>query len=160
MPKRKSSYKPTGRPMGRPKGARGLATIERERVAAEIAQRTVMEAQTEGKKLGKDVIEEYMLLFRGMSAVFQPTPADLEAGRPVENQHANEEKFVHYARLACGQAGELAKYQSPTYKSIPIPDPYVSRKIKTIDQYGNNAIDMKDPNVVARIYRSMMTADD
>src|SRR6478752_463130 len=105
MPKRKSSYKPTGRPMGRPKGARGLATIERERVAAEIAQRTIMDAKPTGKRLAKEILYEFMMTFANMASFYQPTTqANLTAGRLIENPHTDEPMFLKYANLTVDTA--------------------------------------------------------
>jgi hypothetical protein len=145
--------------MGRPKGARGLATIERERVAAEIAQRTIMDAKPTGKRLAKEVLYECMMTFADMASFYQPTQADLTAGRLIENPHTDEPMFLKYANLTVDTAAKLAPYESPTFKSVPVPDPTSGvPKIKAIDL--DYAIDLNDPNAVARVYRQMMTADD
>jgi hypothetical protein len=54
---------------GRPRGP-SKATIEK----ALIAERTVSEAKTSGKKLAKEVLEDFMLLFTGMASDFQIGP--------------------------------------------------------------------------------------
>jgi len=145
--------------MGRPKGARSLATIERERVAAEIAQRTVMDAKPTGKRLAKEVLYEFMMTFANMASFYQPTTqANLTAGGLIENPHTDEPMFLKYANLTVDTAAKLAPYESPTFKSVPVPGSAFMPEMKTIDQDG--VIDLNDANAVARVYRRMMTADD
>lgn len=150
--------------MGRPKGVKNKTTIERERIAAEIAARTVMDARKAGKKLGKEALEDFMNVFGNMSVHFQVTYPEIMAARQSRDLAVREEmayrenQFIRYAELAIQCARFLAPYQSPTYTKMPYPMDLPS--IKTIDQSGNNVIDMRDPIAIARIYRSMMTAEE
>jgi len=66
--------------------------------------------------------------------------------------------FLKYANLTVDTAAKLAPYESPTFKSVPVPASAFMPEMKTIDQDG--AIDMNDPIAVARVYRRIMTADD
>lgn len=102
--------------MPRPTGSKNKAVIERERVAAEIAARTVADARTTGKKLAKEVLEEFMHAFAAVASRNQPTSA----------QEVPNDTFEKYAILAVDCATRLAKYQSPTFQSVtiaPPPDP-------------------------------------
>lgn len=110
------------RHLGRPKGAKNKTTIERNRIAAEIAARTVIDAKTTGKKLAKEVLDDLMHLFVGMAAHHQPTPP---GAPPVAGARPDEARFEKYARLALETARALASYQSPTFRAIvvaPAPD--------------------------------------
>src|SRR5262249_43413537 len=62
--------KPGERRGGRLKGSRNKATIER----ALIAERVANEAKMAGKKLAKEVLDQFMVLFAGMAAYYQPKP--------------------------------------------------------------------------------------
>jgi len=98
---------------GRKVGSQNKATIERlKRAEIEMTQ-----ARESGKKLAKDVLEEFMMLFAGMAAQSQPIPE----GMPVPpGRKPNEKTFEKYARLAVETAADLAKYQSPTFKAIAV----------------------------------------
>lgn len=112
----------TNRGGGRPKGKKNRGTIEKERLAAEIAAKTVMDARAAGKKLAKEVLEEFMFLFAGMAATYQPLPPGTIA--PAGRQ-PDDAKFNEYAKLAVHCAQKLAPYQSPTFQAImvaPAPD--------------------------------------
>ena len=135
---------------GRKKGSpnkKTLEALERRRVLAENAEKAEAEkaalvaesAKVAKLKLGKDVLEEFMMLFAGMAAFYQPHPEwrprldtdgkpVLDNGRPVlENANPNmsEPQFLRYAVLARDTAKDLAPYQSPTFRAIvvaPAPD--------------------------------------
>ena len=62
--------KPGERRGGRQKGGKNRATLER----AVVAERILKETQMTGRKLGKEVLEEFMNMFGGMAASFQPQP--------------------------------------------------------------------------------------
>ena len=117
-----------------------------------------MDAKPTGKRLAKEVLYEFMMTFANMASFYQPTQADLTAGGLIENPHTDEPMFVKYANLTVDTATKLAPYESPTFKSIPVPGSAFMPEIKTIDQDG--AIDFNDPIAVARVYRRIMTADD
>lgn len=109
---------------GRNKGTRNKATIERELLAARAAEERVAAAEASGRKLGKEVLDEFMHLFAGMAATYQP----LRPGTPIPvGRTPDEPQFEKYAKLAVHCARLLAPYQSPTFQAImiapPPPDP-------------------------------------
>jgi hypothetical protein len=69
------------------------------------------------KKLAKEVLDQFMVLFAGMAAFYQPRPAS----SMQQNPNANESKFDKYAKLAVECAKDLAPYQSPTFRSVIRP---------------------------------------
>lgn len=138
---------------GRPVGVPNKATLER----LAIAERAVADAKASGKKLAKEVLEDFMHLFAGMAAYYQPTPSEA----PQQNRNGNETKFRDYAVLACSTAADLAKYQSPTFKAIvgPFgPNPMtgeigVARQIEGKALPENVEPMSTDPEVLQTIYR-------
>jgi hypothetical protein len=68
-----------------------------------------------GKKLGKEVLEEFMMVAAGMAARYQPAPL----GQP-KKPGQNETKFLTYAEMAIKCASDLAQYQSPRFKAIVV----------------------------------------
>ena len=135
---------------GRQLGTRNKASLEKERIAAEIAARTMADARVAGKKLAKEVLEEFMFLFAGMAAHYQPTPPHL----PQQNVNASETKFLQYAELAVTAAKSLAPYQSPTFKAVQVS----SGPIDPPTQPGDNAkvINLKDAKKISRVYVDMV----
>jgi hypothetical protein len=132
---------------GRRRGTPNKATIEK----ALIAARTVADARTAGKKLAKEVLEDFMLLFGGMAAHHQPTPP----GAP-NNPNANEDKFLRYARFAIDCAGDLAPYQSPTFKAVAVVPQPPAPSPSELERGEITRLD--DPVALARVYRRMVTA--
>jgi len=120
---------------GRPRGP-SKATIEK----ALIAERTVSEAKTAGKKLAKEVLEDFMLLFTGMAAGFQIAPPGASP-----NLQGDEGKFWKYAQAAVDCAHKLAPYQSPTFRAVvvaPGPKEKIMRiKLKIFDHDGREVND-------------------
>jgi hypothetical protein len=103
---------------GAPRGMR-KKTIERMEQArlAEVARAAELEqqkAKAKNTKLAKEVIEEFMFVFAGMAAYYQPTAP----GALVQNEHGNPNEFERWAKHAVDAAAELAKYQSPTFKAV------------------------------------------
>lgn len=132
-----------GRNQGRPAGSRNKATIEAalvaERARAEAlllentelkavgAQEMARLAREAGKKLGKEILDDFAQLFAGMAAYYQPAPP----GHPVK-VHADEKKFKEYAILACDYAAELAPFQSPRLAAMMVG----AMQARTIDVKG------------------------
>lgn len=109
---------------GRAKGTPNKATAEK----ALIAERVVQEAQMAGRKLGKEVLADFMDLFAALAAYHQPLPD----GQPVPlDRKPDDVKFEKYARLAIQSAKDLAPYQSPTFRSIQVAAPAPERKGET-----------------------------
>src|SRR5690349_21563499 len=94
---------------GRKKGTPNKRTsemLERRRLEEEAARAPdaiSSDPRKRIKKLGKDVLEEFMAVFAGMAAAYQPAPPSVEA-RPGQD----EQKFKEYAKLAVDTAAVLA----------------------------------------------------
>ena len=101
---------------GRQEGTPNKATVQKQLVAAQIAERTVADARTMGKKLAKEVLEDFMLHFADIAEQYRPTPPEAEH----QNPHSDEARFNKYAAIAMECARSLAPYQSPTFKAIQI----------------------------------------
>ena len=111
---------------GRVKGTPNRATVQK----ALIAEQVVARAEMTGRKLAKEVLDEFMHLFAGMAASTQPLPP----GMPVPpGRVPDEAKFEKYARLAIQCAKDLAPYQSPTFRAIQViagpTDPAAGAKV-------------------------------
>jgi hypothetical protein len=110
---------------GRPRGSLNKETIEK----AIIAERITAAVEMRGEKLAKEYLNEFLKVFAGMAAHFQPT----HPGMPVQNPNANEAKFEKWARLTIDTATQLAKYQSPQFRAVmvaPAPETDGSTKRK------------------------------
>lgn len=120
---------PTGRPKGRPPGAKNKRTIERETRAAQLAAVT-MERALERRAhpnelvLGVDVLMKFTQIFEGAAAHFQPTLIRGSDGRTFEQPGAGDwGKFGEWADRAVTAARELAKYQSPQLRAVMVAAP-------------------------------------
>jgi hypothetical protein len=116
--------KPGERRGGRPKGGRNKTTLER----ALVAERVLKETQMTGRKLGKEVLEEFMNMFGGIAASFQPLPeipGQSLTSRDIKRWAggADEPLFEKYAKLALKAASELADFQSPRFAPVHVPAP-------------------------------------
>jgi hypothetical protein len=126
-----------GRPCGPSK-----ATIEKSLVAA----RAVADAKAAGRKLAKEVLEDFMIVTAGMAAHFQPTPA----GSP-RNPYADEAKFWKCAEAAIDCAHKLAPYQSPTLRAVTVMAPSLNERPLPRQYEGTD-----DPVALSRIYQRMI----
>ena len=100
---------------GRKPGGLNRATIEK----AALAERIVAEAQGKpGRKLGREMLEDFATMFGGLAAAFQPVgtgpdgalmQTDLEAWA----KSYKEPLFEKYAKLAVKCADAFADFQSP-----------------------------------------------
>lgn len=131
---------------GRRRGTPNKATLEKALVAA----RSIADAKAAGKKLAKEVLEDFMLLFAGMAAHFQPVSPSR-----APNLYADEEKFLRYSQAAIDCASKLAPYQSPTFKSVAV-SPETAPPPMELDY--SEITRVNDPNALARIYRQVMMA--
>jgi hypothetical protein len=98
---------------GRKKGSRnkrdiGLAERMVEAVveAGAASTASTVPLTPQGKKLARDVLEDFMLRFADMAS-----------------KEANPGKFERYARFAVHCAQSLAPYQSPTFKAVTLIPP-------------------------------------
>lgn len=102
---------------GRKPNVPNKATVERALIAARIAQE---QAGKPGRKLAREVLDDFMALFTGMAAMHQPLPDGVV---PMNGQKPDEAKFLLFAQLAVDTAAELAPYQSPKFKAtIQLPE--------------------------------------
>lgn len=129
---------------------RSIQKIEEARIANAVTR-------GQGKKLGKEVLEEFMHLFAGMAAQYQPLPE----GMPIPpGRNPDEEKFLGYAKLAVDTAKALADFQSPKFKAIAVvaPPPGAGDDLAnpiTRSQAGN-IVRINDPAALARVYQKMI----
>jgi len=105
--------KPGERRGGRRKGSRNKATIERELLAQRMLQHAPAGAM-QNARLGKEVLEQYMVMFDTLAQHYRPIP---------ESPHSDEVKFTKYATATCDCAKALAPYQSPTYRASVVEQP-------------------------------------
>jgi hypothetical protein len=98
---------------GRAKGVPNKKTIER----AQMAERAL--TQVPGRKMAKEVLDEFMIVFAGMAAAYQPLPPGSQQTKPG----ADANLFEKWARLAVETAAKLAPYQSPTFRAIVVAPP-------------------------------------
>ncbi len=138
------------------KTLRTIAIAAAESQAKDAVAAAIEEARSAGLMEGKDprgrkravtVLEEFMMLFGGMAAVYQPLPPG-EAVPP--GRQPDEAKFQTYAKLAVDTAGQLANYQSPKFKAVmvsaappqdtPARAPRPGDDAKVVGRIGNPAL--------------------
>ncbi len=98
---------------GRKPGIPNKVNIER----AILAEQITNESRKRGAKLGREVMEEFMHLFAGMAAAYQPLPPGMTA---TDGRKPDEVKFLTYAKLAVDVAKDVAEYQSPKLSRIMV----------------------------------------
>jgi hypothetical protein len=105
--------RPGERRGGRKSGIPNRSTTER----LEIARLAAAQG-----KLGKEVLEELMVLFKDMALELQPESR--EAKRfAAWLKSSKEAQFHKYASLAVKAAKDLADFQSPKFKAIEVSAP-------------------------------------
>ena len=104
-----------GRAAGVPNKAKSVKAQATGRAVAEHLE----EARRTGRKLAITVLSDYMQVFNGMAARFQPDPP----GEARRNPHADEKQFLRYARLAVEVATELASFETPKLRAIQVVAP-------------------------------------
>lgn len=141
---------------GRQVGSLNKKTLEREALLlreaeARRAANAVAEHKAANRKQGREVLYEFMMMFGGMAALYQPNPPTHD-----RNPNENEERFRTYASLACDQAWRLAHWEAPKFKAIAVPTPVPL----PAERPGDDAkvIDINDPVALARVYRRVITA--
>lgn len=140
--------KPGERRGGRKPGTRNRKTLEQLKLQAANASRVVEIAARDNRKLAKDVLEEFMLLFAGMAAVSQPLPPGAVA---TPGRIPHDEKFEKYATLAVDCAKALAKYQSPTFRAIVIAPPPPTGPTEQRKRFTLTIFDGERPSGVAHV---------
>jgi hypothetical protein len=100
---------------GRKSGGRNRATIEK----TALAERIVAEAKGKpGRKLGREMLEEFATMFGGLAAAFQPVGTGPNGTLTTEDlkswaESYKEPLFEKYAKLAAKCADAFADFQSP-----------------------------------------------
>lgn len=156
MPKG-SNIKKGMRPGGRKKGGLNKRTIEK----VEEARIAVENARGAGKKLAKEVLEDFMHLFARMAdahhgaALGQQTAIQPNGNKPVFEP--SEEKFQIYAKLAVDTAKALADFQSPKFRAIMVTAPTGDPEKPMVTRDGN-LLTIDDPIAAARVYARIMKA--
>lgn len=145
------------RPAGRSKGTPNRVTVE----AAEIARISNEQAKARGVKLGKEMLEDYMMAFHNVAATYQnriaqalqAQQAGLNGSGPAQ---ADIDAFKDWGGLVVSTAKELAKYQSPTFRAIAVvaPPPGSEKSAPVIS--ADNVITIKDAQALSRVYQNMV----
>jgi hypothetical protein len=105
---------PDGRPQGRPPGSRNRRTT------AQIldAKRVVAEARAQGRKLAKEIADDFMTIWANMAMEVRPvTKRELERGVPP-NPKGDEAKFKALSAILLGWVSVLLPYQSAKLAQI------------------------------------------
>lgn len=143
---------------GRKPGVPNRATIERQErqrleEQAKRAEQSLSIAERAHIKLAKDVLEDYMMAFGSIAAVYQNRVA-AQMGVRQEPKPDDLAGFEKWGGLTVTTARALADFQSPKFRAlavnIPPPEP--------VRRPGDDAkvIDIHDPNATARVYRNFM----
>jgi hypothetical protein len=134
---------------GRTRGTPNRATVER----TEIARLEVERARGRKVKLGKEVLEEFMMLFAGMAAQYQPIPAGMAI---PQGRTPDEPKFIEYATLTVKTAKDLADFQSPKFKAIMVQTAPGEDEARLPPK--DNVVTINDAVALARVYSRRIKA--
>lgn len=152
--------KPGERRGGRAKGVPNKKTREQrelQRIAAEQARDEVRKSHKPGKKLGKDLIEDYMMAFHGMAAMHQNNIASAlqGGGSPAK---ADLDGFKEWGSMVVDAARRLAPFQSPTFKAIAVVAPPPGTNVTPNGELppGTEVHHIRDPQVIARVYAEIV----
>lgn len=142
---------------GRVKGKANRVTeerLERERIARQ-AQTEVDKAYHAKVKLGKDVLEDYMMAFHGIAAHYQNQLANAVAGGKPPAA-ADLAAFKEWGTLVATTAKNLAEFQSPKFKAIAVMAPPPNPNQAPPKQIDGKVIPLNDPVAIARVYQNMV----
>lgn len=102
---------------GRKPGSRNKALVERDRIAAEIAARTVADARKPGQKLGKETLRDVRDAMISMAATYQPLAPGIK--EPAPGRHPPDpEMFFRCITIGLQAARWLAEFESPKFKAV------------------------------------------
>jgi hypothetical protein len=105
---------PDGRPQGRPPGSRNRRTTNQ----LLDAKRVVAEARAQGRKLAKEVADDFMTIWANMAMEVRPvTKREIERGVPP-NPNADEPKFRAVSAILKEWVALLLPYQSARMAQI------------------------------------------
>jgi hypothetical protein len=142
---------------GRAKGTMNKATRERleaERIA-EQARKEVDDAYNRNKKLGKDMLEQYMMAFHGIAAIHQNNIAQaVSAGQEIAP--ADLAGFKEWGKLVVDTADKLADYQSPRFKAIAVVAPPPSANGTELKRGDDNIYRLDDPVMISKVYANLI----
>lgn len=135
---------------GRSAGTPNKATTER----VEQARVAVEQAKGRGVKLGKEMLEDYMMAFHAVAAVFQNKIAtSLQQSQPPAA--ADLAGFQEWGGLVVSTAKSLADFQSPRFRAIMVqaaPGENAPRDVTP----GSNVVQLKDPVAMSRAYQQLV----
>jgi hypothetical protein len=94
---------------GRRAGVRNKTTQRR----IDAAERAIVLAKAGGKRLAREVLEDFLELFSAIARTHEPTPPGAE-----RNPNYDEKKFEKFARLAVETATAVVGYQTPKLKAV------------------------------------------
>lgn len=142
---------------GKQKGTPNRATTERleqERIARQ-AQAEVNKAYASKVKLGKEVLEDYMMAFHAVAATYQnKIAASLQ--RQAEPGKEDLASFKEWGGMVVETARRLAEFQSPKFKAIavvaPPPNAHAPKPIE------GNVVPLNDPIAISRVYSNLIRA--
>jgi hypothetical protein len=79
----------------------------------DAAERAIVLAKAGGKRLAREVLEDFLELFSAIALTHQPAPPGAEC-----NPNYDAARFEKFARLAVATATALACYQTPKLKAL------------------------------------------
>jgi hypothetical protein len=163
MPRAQKGQRFGGRTKGTPNKAT-LERLERERIAEQVAlqtavaaqcapgaEREIVQAGAERRKLGKERLEELLEIAIGATAFFQPT---LKNG-VEQNPNADWTQFQKWFQIAHAVAATVSPFQSPTFRAIMVA---AQPTRHDEDRKSGDVIPLNDPVAAARIYHRIMSA--
>ena len=140
------------RPGGRSKGTPNRVTVE----AAEIARISTEQAKAKGIKLGKEMLEDYMMAFHNIAATYQNEIARAMMVPDAKMPAEAAARFREWGVLVVDVAKELAKYQSPTFRAIAVVAPQGGSEKGPPTISADNVITIKDAQALSRVYQNMV----
>jgi len=109
-------FYPDGRPRGRPPGSPNKRTT----YAVLDAKAAVAEARAQGRKLAKEVADDFMHIFANMALEVRPvTDREIARGMP-RNAKADEGKFKQLSAILLAWVSTLLPYQSAKLQTIKL----------------------------------------
>jgi len=141
-----------GRGAGTPNKRRTEA-LERARLNVENARLSPArggEPTQQLKKLGKDMLEDYMMAFHNQAVVYQPLPP----GVSIPGRTPDPDKFKEWGMLVVTTAKALAEFQSPKLRAVVLSAP--ANDLPPPREVGGNVVALNDPNAIARVYQRLV----
>ncbi len=134
---------------GRAKGIPNKATIEK----ALIAEREIEKAKNSGRKLAKEIMQEFLPVLAGICAYYQPT----FPGMTQQNLHGNATEFERWYKHVLETAKALAPFESPTFRAIMVAPPPQQKQGQRVRQFTLTIFDeqrvqqMPEPRVIDQV---------